>query len=253
MSDPLAFLARAPSDAPSELTLDRYLAGELTPDARAEVERWLAESPDNEARLAARRSFDHPADGERLFAGIERRLETETATSRSTSRRRWWQRLWGPGTLAIVMAALLLVTVQPWGPGDDIIIAKGNFGFLVHRKTVSASEVLVSGATVRPGDVLRFEVDLPEAAHLIVIDEDPSGALAIAWPLDGGEASRRVEAGSRPLDGAVALDDTLGRERLHAVVCADPIESRQIERTGAGVLALPDGCRTQAIELVKKP
>ena len=43
-------------DAPSELTLDAFVAGEATPDEAARVEAWAAADPAHQAALDARRA-----------------------------------------------------------------------------------------------------------------------------------------------------------------------------------------------------
>ena len=251
MSDPLAFLDREQADTPSELMLDRYVAGELGPDERAKVERWVASSEEARARVDARRRFAHAPDADRLWARIEDRLDAPAPKPSGGS---WWQRwrkLLGPGVLAVAAATAVLLVTQPWQAGPDVITPKGGFGFLVHRKTASASEVFVSGGAARAGDVLRFEVDLPEARRFMVIDQDPNGRLATAWPLDGGDTNRPVAPGARALEGAVELDDAVGDEWLHAVACTAPHRLSDFTATGPGVLRLPADCAAQAIHLRK--
>jgi len=262
MSDPLAFLGRASTDAPSELTLDRYVAGELGVDERARVEAWAAASPDNAARLSARTTFPHPSDHARMLAGIEARLAPTTIPAQDGlggRARAWWRRLVGPGALSLVVAAAaVLLVARPWQGEGDVIRPKGTFAFVVHKKTPTGSEVFVSGGEARDGDELRFEIDLKEAAHLVILDQDPRGQLAPAWPLPASDANApvplpRVEPGARALDGAVALDDALGDEWLHAVVCTTPRTTADIRVAGPGALALPNDCVSQAVHLKKVP
>ncbi|MCC6622218.1 MAG: hypothetical protein IT385_13220 [Deltaproteobacteria bacterium] len=261
MSDPLAFLGRPAGDAPSELQLDRYVAGELAPDDRDKVEAWAAASPENAARLTARKAFPHAPDHERLFARIEARLDAPAAAPARPGlgerARAWWRRLLGPGALSIVVAAaVVLLVVRPW-QGDDVIRPKGSFAFVVHKKTPTGSEVLVSGSEARDGDELRFEIDLKEAGFVLVLDQDPQGQLFTAWPepADAAQriAARRVEPGARALDGAVALDGTLGDEWLHAVVCTTMHTSGDVTIAGPGRLTLPNDCVSQAVHLKKVP
>jgi len=249
MTDSLGFLSRK-TEGPSELTLDRYVAGELGDSARAEVDRWLAADPTRAARIAERRAFPSPlsgARGEQLFARIATAVEPRPSRFMS-----WLRALTSPGGVGglVVVIALALVVTRPWESGE-VLRVKGGFGFLVHRKTATGSEVFVSGDIARPGDVLRFEVDLPEPRHVLVLSHEQQGTLSVAWPLDGSESSRRVEAGPRALDGAVELDEAVGDEWLHALSCAGPMPASAFTVAGPGRLTVPDGCRSIAVHLRK--
>lgn len=250
MTDSLGFLTRK-NDGPSELTLDRYAAGELDAEARAEVERWLAGHPERARQIDERGTFPSPMAGpraEQLFGRIAAAVE-----ARPVPRWKAWLRaLVTPGGLGglVIVAALALLVARPWDTGE-VLRVKGTFGFLVHRKTAAGSEVFVSGDEARSGDVLRFEIDLPEPRHVLVFSQEQRGAFGVAWPLDGGDASRLVDAGPRALKGAVELDDALGDEWLHAVSCPRPVEASAFGVAGPGRLLVPDGCKTTAVHLRK--
>ena len=261
MKEPLRFLAATPpkaADAPSELTLDRYVSDELSSDERARVEAWLLAHPEMKAAVETRRRFPAGLDSERVFARIEAGVE-RAARASEPRREPWWRRLLSPAFLgtAVLAAAAVLIVARPWsgaptnGDGPDELRVKGGFGFLVHRKTEAGSEALVSGDEAREGDELRFEIDLPETREVMIIDQDPSGALSQAWPLTGLARSEAVEPSPRELPGAVALDDALGDEWLHAVACPAPFAPTDIVAKGPGVLKAPEGCNVVGIRLKK--
>jgi len=257
MSDPDFLAAKLSSDAPSELQLDRYVAGELGGADRQRVDRWLAADPARRAALEARRTLPARLDADALFARVTAGISAAPAPRVSLAKRLAdWFGLGRPGFFVVLAAAALaLLIARPWaspaGPVPDVVRAMGGSGFVVHRQADGSSEVLVSGSEARQGDRLRFEVALAEERFVLVIDQDPSGALATAWPLDGADAARLVPAGKRELDGAVELDGALGTEWLHAVTCPAPLRLADVLARAAGELKLPAGCDVVPIKLLK--
>lgn len=243
----------APTDAPSELALDRYLAGELDATTRARIDHWLAQDPAARARLEARRTFPASVAPDALYARVAAQLRAAAPKPSLGKRLAQWFGLGRPGFFTLLaVAALALFVARPWGPEDpDILRPKGGFGFLIHRQTADGSELLLSGSEAKEGDRLRFELTLQEKSFVMIIDQDPSGRLGTAWPLDGGDVAREMVAGKHELDGAVELDDALGHEWLHAVACQSPLALRDVAARERGELILPPTCRSVGIELRK--
>jgi Putative zinc-finger len=113
----------APNDLPREL-LAAYVDGELDPDARARVERWLADHTDAREELNAQRALSpanhglwgrvdppEPSEGKWgvCFRGVEHQLTAPAAT------RRWRAGVWVVAGLATagVAAALAWVAFGP--------------------------------------------------------------------------------------------------------------------------------------------
>ncbi|MFO0657130.1 MAG: hypothetical protein U0787_18905 [Polyangia bacterium] len=77
----------------------------------------------------------------------------------------------------------------------------------------------LSGDSFAPGDTLRFVVDLPAPSRVSVLGVEASGALYVAWPQDDKAAVAREAGKAQALEGAVVLDEKLGRETLYLVTC----------------------------------
>lgn len=231
-------------------------------------------------------------DPRALLSGIRRRLdEAPPRRGLAGWFARWsrdWRRSWAPlGAVAAAAALLLLVWPRPVaeGPGGGApglgepggrehggpaVRRKGGPILHVWRAPAGAaatdgdgaptdgtgatggSEAL-SGDRFQAGDRLRFVVDLPTEGQVAVLGVDASGALYQAWPLPGNDAETLRPAGPRQtLPGAVALDETPGRETLHVVLC--PPDTPPLGCTSRGpdeAPACPVGCVTSPFVLEK--
>jgi len=110
------------------------------------------------------------------------------------------------------------------------------------------------GQVLQPGDVLRFTLSsaLPSYAGVWGVD-----ALGRVSPYQTSAQLALVPAGQgQALPEAAELDESLGPERLIAVVCSRPMPASEI---GAALVAdpaaqrLPDGCASESLAIVKAP
>ena len=254
-------LREGQAPCPSALALDRLVAGELTDAARSETEAHLVACADCAGRVAhLRAGFDamEGVDPRALLAGVRRRLDDEPArTGWRAFLARWLGdgRLpWAPLAAAGAALVVLLVVLPRSGPDDPdgSVRRKGGLALHVHRLAVdratnpiagsggaeASSEEVLSGDRFRPGDRLRFVVDLPRDGHVAIVGVDADGGLYEAWPLGGGAVDTLRSAGRRQvLPGAVSLDDKPGRETLYLVHCAPEVGPPRC--TSRGVDAAP--------------
>ena len=257
MSDP--FDPRL-GDAPSELALDAYVAGDADPDARAAVEAWMARDPANAAVIEARRSgFAAFAEArpDAMLARIRQGLDAADDRAAPAERPRFaWPR-WltiGGGLLAVASAALIWVN-RPVGPdtNPDTVLIKGGLTLDVFRARGEAVEQLGVGDTARAGDRLRFRPGkVPPGGHLLVAGVEADGDLFAYHPADGRAApadSAREADGALP--GAAVLDDSTGREHIWLVWCPEPFALDALRRDGDR-LATPADCQTAGQPLVKE-
>jgi hypothetical protein len=272
-------MRRRSEDCPSDLKLDRWLAGELTRDEQREVEAHV-EGCDpcrhRHAELAeSRRSFARDAPP---FAAIERpapslsqpgqgpppRSEPVTASRRELARRAAPRAHWLVGASALAAAAAIALAVGKPGPippsssGDPAGSAtrtKGgvaSLGWVVRRgEHVFAGR---SEETLRAGDAVRFTISAREPVYVAVLGLDAGGQLSVYHP--DGERLSKVEAGrDQLLPTAIELDATPGAERLYGVFCPSAVllsgVRAAIERA-PDAPALPQGCSIERRTLNKE-
>ncbi len=191
--------------------LEKYVAGALTGDALARVERAVAESPSEKARVDALRAdsaaflISHPP------GPLSSRLEHP--------KRRW--RFWLP--LAAVATVALGVFVLREPPEDDSTV-KGSLVFSAFRQRENAAaEALASGAIVKPGDRIRFSVRAPTDGFVAVLSRDGAGHASVYYPFSASQAAPHGPKDPL-LPGAIMLDEALGTERLWALFSARAFE-----------------------------
>lgn len=246
---------------PSELALERHAVAELPSGERAALELHLGACARCQARLAELRADDARFAAE-LGSGpaLERALAALSAEA-APPRRRWRAAAAAAGAMA--MAAALALALWPSPPREFDGRSKGGGVLLeVVRRTPGGDQAwLGDEQRVHPGDAIRFRVRSPAAGYLAVLGLDARGVVSVYAP--EAEAMSAIAA-RQPvtLDGSIVLDDTLGAERLVAVVCpaarplADLVAAGQRAlREAAGdprrVGALAAECQEQAL-LVEK-
>lgn len=204
-----------------EALLEKYVAGALTGDALARVERAVAESSSERARVDALRAdsaaflISHPP------GPLASRLEQP--------KRRWL--FWLP--LVAVATAALGVFIFREPPEDDATV-KGSLVFSAFRQRENAAaEELASGAIVKPRDRIRFSVRTPADGFVAVLSRDGAGHASVYYPFSASQAAPHG-AQDTLLPDAIMLDGVLGTERVWALFSARPFELgpllQQLER-----------------------
>ena len=99
----------------------------------------------------------------------------------------------------------------------------------------------------------RFAVNTNAPEHLAILSLDGAGVASVYFP--GGAESAAIGRGrNQPLESSVALDSTLGRERLWAVFCKTPFRveplHERLEREGQ--LGEVHRCTSDMLEIVKE-
>jgi hypothetical protein len=109
----------------------------------------------------------------------------------------------------------------------------------------------VSGATVQPGDALRFTYTSEQDVHLALLGLDARTA-SVYFP--SGQRAAPVAAGRDvALDFSIELDAQLGEEQIHALFCSEPVELEPLraQLASARQLRAPASCTAQRIVLHK--
>ncbi|MEP6653585.1 MAG: hypothetical protein ABJA82_09520 [Myxococcales bacterium] len=228
---------------PSDFGLERWRLGELAAagdDGRvhaAHVER-CATCADRLRELAASPPL-FPLDAVWRAARGERGVA-------STSRAGGWRRL-GPRWLAGMLAgaaavAATAVMLARSVPSTDLVKG-GPFALTViaQRKGKVGGERIPSGTRLSPGDRLRFEVSTTRSsAYIAVVSLDSAGVVSPLAPFTGETVE--IHAG-RPalLDGAVALDQATGPERVELLGCVHPAPVTSLIEAARGALKRAGG------------
>ncbi len=202
----------------SDLALDRFRAGELAAPAH------LSTCGACRARLEALKHEDQRFEAEVWVEGEARKAKRRLPYA-------------GVGALAAA-AAVLLVTQIP----NANRIKGGDALSLALREPGGHTEAVRPGQTLSPGDAVRFVVNAREAgAAVVVLDLDSRGAVSAFAPAPGADQPQPFRAGRQVLDGAVVLDDSVGPERLVALLCATPLSAAEAVAAGQRALAKAGG------------
>lgn len=235
-------LVREPT-CPSDLVLDRFLAGELDGTSGRElVTAHLAACPQCEARRAELAGAAARFPEEVFVAGLAART-ARTARSKAPFA------LGGIAALAAAAAAALFLVPSGGGlPGDDRTIrSKGGDSLAVFASRGGEVDRLLPGDPLSPGDAIRFEVAVPRRSWVVVLGIDAAGAVT---PYAGGDAGVPLEPGAATLlPGSIVLDDTPGTERLVALFCERPVDAREAIRAGEAALVRAGGDPAASLEL----
>jgi hypothetical protein len=240
---------RRGADCLSDLELDSWLAGDLDVAGAARIRMHSGGCPACRTRLAE-------IEAERAaFQAAPPPLRARGATPPARRRRRW---LAGGGTLLAAAAALLIWwRAQPRG-GDGgepgVTRLKGGGGRVALY--VRHGEILrraASGERVEPGDALQLAISSAVPTHVAVLSLDGAGTASVYFPR--GPRAEQVAAGDEvALSTSVELDDVLGREQLHILLCDRAVEVEPLRATLAGpahaLPALP-GCAVETLALEK--
>ncbi len=262
----------------SDLALEQYALGELSPENEARVRSALESDAALQARLAAIRLSDariladHPA--ETIAPAIRARLEPRRTEGRDGARLRTFpaRRASGrtpPLTWAIPLAAaaLLFVTFVASREGalpqlassmTEVTRMKGAGPRLaVYRKTASGAEQLAAGQAARQRDMLQISYTAAEARFGVILSVDGRGT--VTWHLPAGirpggapaAAPALARQGEVPLQSAYELDDAPGFERFIFVYSASGFDPRTVEKAVLGLAARPDAAENAALVLPK--
>lgn len=253
-------------DAPSELTLDAYVAGDAEPAQIAEVEAWMAADPANAAVVEARQSgFAAFAEArpQVMLARIRQGMEAEAAEARAAqatapAARGWSLSQWMMLALGGLAAAAAVVWFavrppQPAGGEADGIILKGDLTLRVFRERGGEVHELLSGDAVQPRDTLRFKPEkLPaEPGYLLVAGVEADGDVFPYYPGDGKAVDPQgLLDADGVLPGSSVLDDSKGRERAWLVWCPAPFTTTDLQAQGDALRA-PTGCKQGGFALEK--
>lgn len=240
-----------PSDCLSELMLDEWAAGELSPDDAQRCEAHLAQcSACRSRKLAleqANASFYAEAP---TFEALSRLVPSKPKAPQPASNLRW---LSAPLLAACAALAFLAVQKPEQRVPTEQTRAKGapRVGYYVKRgDEVTRGD---SATVVHPGDAVRFVYSADRPYYLAIFGADARG-VGVYFP--SGRTAQPISAGQDvALDFSVELDDTLGRERVTALFCPEAFEIEPVQdalSSGSPLAASLASCEHAVFELNKQ-
>jgi hypothetical protein len=233
---------RRPPECLSDLFLERLQHGELRGEAGATGRKHLEGCQACRDRAAAVAAS--PADG-----GGPPPLDLDGILGAARPGRRSWRRLAAAAgaSAAALSAVLWLASGSREMPSEQV---KGppslRLQVIRQRDGGGGAEPVAPGGAVRPGDRLRFAITAADDGFAAVVSLDARGVVTAFYPAAGEAVA--VQRGRPHLSShAVALDDTLGRERLILVGCPRALPVAEVAGAARRALASAGG-RVQAID-----
>lgn len=221
----------------SDLAIDRLLRDELGEEAAAAARGHVAACDHCRGRVgeieSARAAF----------------LAAPPALQKRPPRRRWTRTLGTVGASLAAAAALVLFLRD----GDRGTRRKGggpNVAFYVqHGEQLRRGQ---SGERVAPGDYLQVVYDSDAPLYGAILSVDGAHRVSRYFP-DGPRAAALPAGSAQRIPRSTQLDDVLGHEALHVLLCRDAVALEPLEEALAAdrPLVAPD-CYVERIELEKR-
>src|SRR5262249_49944343 len=155
------------------------------------------------------------------------------------SRRSRRPMVWGGALATLAAAAALVLLVR--APEEPAFRTKGGLQLqLIARRANGRVEAILPGGELAPGEALRFRVT-SRAAGCVCVSVLDSARVVSAYVPAEGQALAFPATRERLLDGSIILDETLGPERVVAVLCKQPIAVAEVVAAGKRALARANG------------
>jgi hypothetical protein len=221
----------------SDLQLDEMLAGSLGggPD-----EANLREHVEHCARCQARRS---------AMAGVAPLVPDTDAFARQlasdAARTPMRRRFYGAAGALAAMAAGVALFLNIRGSGPDIARERTK-GTLALTAYIKRPDGRIDGVSdqgrLSPGDEMRFAIVTGRPGFVAVLGLDAGPSVTVYVPAAPARAPSRVERpGQVALAGSIVADDTLGFERVSALVCDTAPSLDWLRRKAESALAAAKG------------
>jgi hypothetical protein len=238
----------------SDLLLEQYFLGELTPDQDRMVRDELVRDEDLRQRLAALSQSnkeilaDYPP--ERIVPAIKERFFAERRSARP---RRIPALAWTLPTAAMAVLLLSLFVVRERILPNETRLKGLTTHVSLFRKTPTGAEELRAGASARRADVLQISYTAGAAKYGVILSVDGRGAVTWHMPAGyrgGSRSAPSLDAqGQAVLPSAYELDDAPGFERFFLVYATTPFEIGNVDRAARALGARPGAAEREALGL----
>ncbi len=213
----------------SSFALDALALGALTPGEETSAKEHLLACDRCQRELeeiqALHRTFTREVMPQTL-PGLRRRVPRDSP----------WRRLltpavWVPSLAGLVFAVALAPSLLQRLSGSDRepqYSIKGGPAFHVFAKRQGRVLAVKDGASLAPGDEIRFTVEPAGAAYLMIASIDGAGNATVYVPYGGSESLRLDRANRGELPGSITLDAAPGPERVFALFSSKPLSSETV-------------------------
>jgi hypothetical protein len=169
--------------------------------------------------------------------------------ARSTERQPRRGTTWTVSAIALAAAAVLAVRIKRNDAPPAGTRAKGVLSLdLVLRSASGEVTRPARGASVFPGDALRFEVTAARPGFVTVLGLDAAGAVTVYAPASASPI--QLEAGAPTvLPGSIVADGILGPERIVAALCDKPPPTDEMRQAALRALSRAGGDPQRVTEL----
>ena len=235
-------LERAPG-CPPAVEVERHSAGEAVA-AKAHIEACAHCGAYVQELQAAAEAFLKQRPAELFLPQVARRAQTPAA--------RPWLHWLSAGFGAVAVASLAAIVLpELLAPADDVRLKGASIEVFYKRGTSDPARVL-DGASLEPGDTLRFRYRGEKKAQLALFERDASGAVTVFAPFGGAQSGERDR--DEFFADAVAVDATLGTSTLYIVQSQTPFElAPVVEAIRAAREPSCRGCTVRTLHFEKVP
>lgn len=128
---------------------------------------------------------------------------------------------------AVAMLAVFFVRQPP--PAEHAYLGvKGGAAMQVFARTNNQVRAVKDGATLAPGDELRFVVAPAGKRFLLVASVDAAGNANVYYPFDGAASMALPPEPRVELPDSIVLDEAPGPERVFALFSDAPLNAHQV-------------------------
>jgi hypothetical protein len=211
----------------SQWELDALALHALAEDATAGAEAHLRDCERCRQALASLQATHQRFETEVL----PRTLPKLRARVEGVSRRPRW--VWMLAPAAALVVALVVLPQRLFSGPESLPPEYGIKGgplLRVYARKGERVEEAREGASLAPGDALRFVVEPAGLPYLLVVSLDGAGSVSVYYPYGGARSQRLPQAvGPVELPGSIVLDAAPGPERVFALFSHAPLERADVE------------------------
>lgn len=219
-------------DRISDLDLERYNCGEVTPEERREIEAALAADPRLAAELEKIRKSDREIRETYVFEDLPAGRERKKILLFSAPAR------WIMGAAAAVLLVLFLPRIGGT-PGDETDRVKGADELSVYLKTEGIEEKVDEHTVLREGNTIQLAYTVTGERYGVIFSIDGRSVVTMHYPYSLRGDTKLVSGKRTALAEAYTLDDAPDCEIFFFVIGRQPLQAPEILRAAESLAGDP--------------